>query len=203
MSILRKVADFVWSIIETVTFVASIFVVFYLFVAQPHSVRGASMDKTFANGQYILTNKLAYRFGPIQRGDVIVFDSPENPDIEFIKRVIGLEGDRVKVENGQVYINDKPLKEPYLAVTTSTFEGGYLDEGEETIVPDEYIFVMGDNRPRSSDSRSFGPIQTSKIVGKVFFRYFPPDVAGPIINPFVHPESVITPETPSGDVKPL
>lgn len=184
MEILKKVLEFVMSILETVTFVGSIFIVFYLFILQPHQVRGASMDNTFESGQYILTNKLAYRLGTFQKGDVVVFDSTANPDIDFIKRIIATEGDRVRVESGQVYVNDEPIEEPYLDVTTSTFDGGYMTEGEEIIVPVDHLFVMGDNRPRSSDSRSFGPIHKTQIIGKVFFRYFPPDTFGPINNPF-------------------
>ena len=141
------------------------------------------MDITFRNGEYILTNKLAYRLGMFHRGDVVVFDSPENADIDFIKRVIGLPGEKVSISNGQVHINGKPLDEPYLSVTTSTFPGGFLEEGEEITVPPGYVFVMGDNRPRSSDSRVFGPIQQIHIVGKVFFRYFPVDKLGAITNP--------------------
>lgn len=185
MSILKKVLEFVMDILETITFVGSIFIVVYLFIMQPHQVRGASMDTTFRNGQYILTNKLAYRIGTFRRGDVVVFDSPQNSDIDFIKRIIGLPGDTVRVEEGKVYVNDKELSEPYLDhVTTSTFDGGFLTEGQETTVPNDYIFVMGDNRPRSSDSRSFGPVSEKHVVGRVFFRYFPVDKLGLIKNPF-------------------
>ncbi len=186
MSILKKVLEFVMDILETITFVGSIFIVVYLFIMQPHQVRGASMDTTFRNGQYILTNKLAYRIGTFRRGDVVVFDSPQNSDIDFIKRIIGLPGDTVRVEGGKVYLNDKELNEPYLDhVTTSTFDGGFLTEGQEVTVPADYIFVMGDNRPRSSDSRSFGPVSEKHVVGRVFFRYFPADKLGLIKNPFV------------------
>jgi signal peptidase I len=186
MSIFKKVLEFVMDILETITFVGSIFIVVYLFIMQPHQVRGASMDTTFKNGQYILTNKLAYRIGTFRRGDVVVFDSPENVDIDFIKRIVGLPGDTVRVEGGKVILNGKPLNEPYLDhVTTMAFDGGFLAEGEDITVPEGYLFVMGDNRPRSSDSRSFGPVQQKHVVGRVFFRYFPVDKFGPIKNPFV------------------
>jgi len=184
MIILKKVLEFVMDILETITFVGSIFIVVYLFVMQPHQVRGASMDTTFKDGEYILTNKLAYRVGTHKQGDVVVFDSPENSDIDFIKRIIGLPGDKIRVTDGHVYVNDKMLEEPYLTVSTSTFDGGFLVEDEEVTVPEGYLWVMGDNRPRSSDSRSFGPVEQIHVVGKVFFRYFPADKFGAIKNPY-------------------
>src|SRR3989338_6684601 len=164
MTILKKVLELIMDILETVTFVGSLFIVMYLFVAQPHQVRGASMDNTFINGEYIITNKLAYRVGTYKRGDVVVFDSPENPDVDYIKRIVGLPGDRIKIQGGYVYVNDKILNEPYLHATTTAFDNGYLTEGQEIIVPAGRLWVMGDNRPRSSDSRSFGPVKESTIV---------------------------------------
>lgn len=170
-------------ILETVTFVGSLFIVTYLFIVQPNEIRGASMDTTFANGQYILTSKLAYKFGEPTYGDVVVFESPENHDIDYIKRIIGTEGDHVKINNEGVYVNNKKLSEPYAQVPTTTIEGGYLMPDQEIIVPPGHVFVMGDNRPRSSDSRVFGPVPLQDVIGKVFFRYFPADKLGTIKNP--------------------
>ncbi|OGK28901.1 signal peptidase I [Candidatus Roizmanbacteria bacterium RIFCSPHIGHO2_02_FULL_40_9] len=171
-------------ILETVTFVGSLFIVVYFFVMQPHLVKGSSMDDSFHNGQYILTNKLAYRFGHLSRGDVIVFESPENKDIDFIKRIIGLPGDRIKIENRDVFVNGIALKEYYIKDKTDVYENGFMREGEEIVVPKNEIFVLGDNRPRSSDSRIFGPIPVQGVIGKVFFRYFPADKVGTIKNPY-------------------
>lgn len=184
MQILKKVLEFVMDILETVTFVGSLFIVVYLFILQPNEVRGQSMDTTFRDGEYILTSKLAYKLGEPTRGDVIVFKSPDNDEVDFIKRVIGLPGDTVKILDGYVYVNDKKLTENYIQHPTNPLEGGFLLEGEEVIVPEGHLFVMGDNRPRSSDSRAFGPIPTQSIIGRVFFRYFPTQRLGTIINPY-------------------
>ena len=190
MEILKKLLEFVMEILETVTFVGSLFIVIYLFFMQPHQVRGSSMDTTFRNNEYILTNKLSYRFGPPQRGDVVVFKSPENKDIDFIKRIIGLPGDKIMVEEGQVYLNGSPLTEKYILGNTQVHEGGFLRSGQAVTVPTGHLFVMGDNRARSSDSRTFGPIPQQDIIGKVFFRYFPSNRVGTIKTPNYSSESL-------------
>jgi signal peptidase I len=184
MDILKKVIEFVMDILETITFVGSIFIVVYLFILQPHQVKGASMDTTFADGQYILTSKISYRISSPARGDVIVFKSPRDPDYDFIKRIIGLPGDKVKVQNSKVYLNGSSLEETYAQKPTNTYQNGFLSEGEEVTVPQGSLFVLGDNRPRSSDSREFGFIPQGSIVGRVIFRYYPVDVFGPIGNPW-------------------
>lgn len=142
------------------------------------------MDNTFHNGDYILTSKIAYRFEKPELGDIVVFESPSNPDVDYIKRIIGVPGDRIMVSNGAVTRNGKVLAEPYAERPISVFQGGFLQEGQEVVVPVGYVWVMGDNRPRSSDSREFGFIPQEHIVGKVFFRYFPPKVTGWIKNPY-------------------
>lgn len=179
----KKLFAFVFDILETVAFVGSIFIVVYLFILRPHKVQGSSMFETFYDGDYILTSKLAYRFGEPQHGDIVVFKSPGNKDIEYIKRIIGLPGDLVMVKGGFVFINDKQLNESYAYTTTSTFEPGFMKEGVPVKVPSDYILAMGDNRNGSSDSRIFGPISKTDLIGKVFFRYLPPIRAGKINNP--------------------
>lgn len=184
MTLIKKIIDFVMDILETIAFVGSLFIVMYLFIMQPHQVKGASMEDTFHNGDYILTGKIAYKFGKPKRGDVVVFKSPRNPDIDYIKRVIGIGGDRIMIGNGEVYLNGVLLKENYITAKTTLMEGGFIQEGVEVTVPKGYLFVIGDNRPRSSDSREFGFIPVSDVIGKVFFRYFPPQKTGWIKNPF-------------------
>ncbi len=117
------------------------------------------------------------------RGDVIVFKAPMNPDIEYIKRIIGLSGDKIMVENGNIFVNDKLLQENYISAQTNLWENGFIKDGVPLNVPDDEIFVMGDNRPRSSDSREFGPVPIASIIGQVFFRYFPSNKVGSIVNP--------------------
>jgi signal peptidase I len=154
-------------------------------------VVGASMNNTFHTGDYILTSKISYRLGPPKRGDIIVFKSPRNPDIDYIKRIIGLPGDRIRVTaSGDVFLNGNLLTEPYIADRTTIMEGGFVRDNVEVTVPEEHLFVMGDNRPRSSDSRDFGFIPESDVIGKVFFRYLPFDQFGPIVNHEHYPVSL-------------
>lgn len=185
MQIVKKVLEFVMDILETVTFVGSLFIVVYLFILQPNEVRGQSMDTTFHDGEYILTSKLAYKFGEPTRGDVVVFKSPEDEEVDFIKRIIGVPGDTIMIESGEVFVNGEKLMEDYIQHPSNPIEGGYLVDGQEISVPEGQLFVMGDNRPRSSDSRAFGPIPIQSIIGKVFFRYFPAPRLGTIKNPYL------------------
>lgn len=184
VGIAKSVINFVMDILETIVFVGSLFIVIYLFVAQPNQVKGASMDPTFGSGDYIFTSKITYKMRSFHRGDVIVFKSPHNPDIEYIKRVIGVPGDQVMIKDSEVYVNGRQLKEDYIAAKTNLWEGGYSKNGEAVKVSDGMLFVMGDNRPRSSDSREFGQITQESVIGQVFYRYFPPSKAGAITNPF-------------------
>jgi len=183
MKIVKGLIEFVMEILETVVFVGSIFIVTYLFIMQPNQVKGASMEPTFLSGEYIFTSKITYKFRPMQKGDVVIFKSPKNPDIEYIKRVMGLPGDKVLVQNSEVYINGQQISENYISAKTNLWEGGFLKEGVTVTIPDGFIFVMGDNRPRSSDSHEFGPININSIIGQVFYRYFPSNKIGPINNP--------------------
>jgi len=180
----KSIINFVMDILETIVFVGSLFIVVYLFVAQPNQVKGASMDPTFATGDYIFTSKVTYKMRSFHRGDVVVFKSPHNPDIEYIKRIIGVPGDVVMVKDSEVFVNGRQLTENYIAAKTNLWEGGFSKNGEGTTVAEGMLFVMGDNRPRSSDSREFGPITQASVIGQVFYRYFPPSKAGSIPNPF-------------------
>jgi signal peptidase I len=131
-------------------------------------VESISMQPTLYPGDYVIVNKLAYRFkGNPDRGDVIVFRYPPNPEaIPYIKRVIGLPGDRIHVANGKVYVNDQSVIEPYLVVPTN--------RGGDWTVPAGQLFVMGDNRNNSSDSRSWGYVPLENIIGRAELIYLPP-----------------------------
>lgn len=188
MSVVKKIIDFVMDILETVVFVGSIFIVIYLFVLTPNQVKGASMEPTFHSGDYILTSRITYKFRRMERGDVVVFKSPKNPDIEYIKRIIATPGQTVMVKDGEVYVNGQIMTENYISAKTNLWEGGCIQDGDEYVVPDGELFVMGDNRPRSSDSREFCSVPFQSIIGQVFFRYFPADVVGSINNPL--PKSI-------------
>lgn len=183
MRVVKGIIDFVMDILETVAFIGSIFIVVYLFIITPNQVKGASMEPTFKSGDYILTSRVTYRLRRLDRGDVVVFKAPKNPDIEYIKRVIGLPGDKIIIENGNVFVNGQELPEHYTSAPTNLWEGGFIKEGVMINVPENYVFVMGDNRPRSSDSREFGPVPQDSIIGQVFYRYYPVGQVGPINNP--------------------
>ncbi|MEK7096724.1 MAG: signal peptidase I [Patescibacteria group bacterium] len=188
MKIVKPVIDFVMDILETVVFIGSLFIVVYLFILTPNQVKGASMENTFHTGDYILTSRVTYKFRKLERGDVIVFKSPKNPDIEYIKRIIGLPGDIINIFDGVVKVNNIQLAEGYIAATTNLWEGGCIQNNVPYTVPSDNIFVMGDNRPRSSDSREFCAVPIDSIIGDVFYRYFPSNVIGVISNPL--PKSI-------------
>ncbi len=138
-------------------------------------VDGFSMEPTLRNGEFVIVNKLAYKLGSPAVGDVIVFHYPRDPSQEYIKRVIGLPGDQVKVSGGQVFVNDKLLEEPYIASPPR-----YNSQWE---VPAGGLFVLGDNRNNSSDSHNWGAVPLENIIGKALFVYWPPDQWGFITHP--------------------
>lgn len=134
------------------------------------------MYPNFYDGEYVLTNLISLRFENPKRGDVIVFVAPNEPEKDFIKRVIGIPQDMVSLKNGNVYINGQILNESsYLKSEVKTYGGSFLREGEIVTVPDGQYFVIGDNRPYSSDSREWGFLKKESIIGKSFFVYWPPN----------------------------
>ena len=147
------------------------------FVAEPMRVPSASMTPTLQPGDRVLTNKLAYDFAAPKRGDLIVFESvDESRDEEVVKRVVGLPGDEVSVERGKLLVNREPPDEPYIAPATPNSGDDTATETFGPIfVPKEHVFVMGDNRANSYDSRFFGPVSDENLVGKVSVRFWPPD----------------------------
>lgn len=184
LALLKGLFFFVMEILETIVFIGSLFIVLYLFIAQPNQVKGISMNDTYANGDYIFTSKVTYKFRAPQRGDVVVFHSPGNWDIEYIKRIIGLPGDKITITDQELYVNDRHVDEPYLGSKTVLWENGFTKNAVPFTVPEGYLYVMGDNRQRSSDSREFGPVTFKSIIGQVFYRYLPPTKAGLIKNPY-------------------
>lgn len=185
---LKRIGEWFLDAIETIVIALSIFLVVYLFAMQPHQVNGQSMVPTFQSGEYVLTDKVSYRFGTPQRGDVVVFHAPEAANCpkgtgcDFIKRVLAVPGDTIEVRDNHIYVNGVALAEEYIPPDFETLPGAYTRNGPVTLGPDEY-FCVGDNRPYSSDSRAWGPVTRDLIVGKAFFRYWPLTVAGPIVAP--------------------
>jgi signal peptidase I len=152
--------------IETVVLTLLIFFLIRTFI-QNFRIEGASMEPNMHNGQYLIISKVTYWLHPPERGDVVVFDFPRDPNRQFIKRIIGLPGENLEIKQGQVFINGQLLEEPY-----SPNAGAY-SWGPETIAPDEY-FVLGDNRPYSSDSHSGWTLPRDNIIGKAWASYWPP-----------------------------
>ena len=150
---------------------ASILIITFLY--QPVRVEGTSMLPRLEDRDRLFINKFVYHIESIERGDIVVFRYPRDPEKSYIKRVIALPGDRLRIDRGTVYLNDKPLQESYVPEQ-------YRDSRsmEETVIPDDSYFMMGDHRSISSDSREFGPVERSLIYGKAVFVYWPARDAG-------------------------
>ena len=141
---------------------------FIVFLYQPVKVEGTSMMPTLADQERVFINKFVYRLEPIHRGDVVVFRYPRDTSKSYIKRVIGLPGDRVRIDDGLVYVNGQVAAEDYVP---STYED--VRSFAEIVVPPHSYFVLGDHRNLSNDSRDFGPVDESFIYGKAVFGYWP------------------------------
>ncbi len=155
---------FFLDILETLLLSAALFLVINALSARVR-VDGFSMLPTLQDGEFVLVNRLAYRFDAPQRGDIIVFHFPPDPTQDLIKRVIGLPGDTINVQGGVVFVNDEPLPEPYIA-QAPFYTGSW-------VVPAGNLFVLGDNRNDSSDSHSWGMLPFENIVGKAVLIYWP------------------------------
>ena len=165
----RRLLRFLGELFQTALIALLLFLAVNLVTARIR-VEGISMEPSLHDGQFVVVNRLAYRWQEVERGDIIVFHFPPDPNRRFIKRVIGLPGDVVSVRDGQVYINGLSLTEPYL-----TDEPLY--HGEWRLMPSE-VFVLGDNRNNSSDSQNWGPLPVVEIIGKAVLVYWPLDTLG-------------------------
>lgn len=161
---------FLVTLIKDFALAALLFVFVLVFLFQPFRVVGVSMLPEFSPSDRIIVNKLSYRLGDIQRGDVVVFYYPEEPSTSFIKRVIGLPGDRVAIVEGEVYVNDQRLSEPYLEQSFRVVENR-----DEVEVRRGFYYVLGDHRGESFDSRFWGLVPERYIYGKVVLSYWPPE----------------------------
>jgi signal peptidase I len=154
---------------------ALLIIVFVLFVYQPVKVEGGSMEPGLEDQERIFINKLVYRVETIDRGDIVVFRYPRDPRKSFIKRVIGVPGDLVRIVSGHVFVNGQALAEPY--VPDEFFDSRSYSE---IVVKPESYFVMGDHRSASNDSREFGPVPRANIYGKAVFGYWPMEKLGTV-----------------------
>lgn len=144
-----------------------------IFLYQPVKVEGTSMMPGLTDQERIFINKFVYRFESISRGDIVVFHNPQDPSTSFIKRVIGVAGDRIQIDDGRVYVNGRLLTEPYIPEQFRDYVSS-----PELIVPPKTYFVLGDHRNMSWDSRKFGPVEEKHIYGKAVFVYWPVEKMG-------------------------
>lgn len=183
-----RLPPFVREIAQTLLLTVAVFLGLQAFIAQPYQIFQESMERTLLPGQFVVVDKLSPRWDPYRRGDIVVFLAPSEPgggeDAPFIKRVIGLPGDTVELDDGTVYVNGRALVEPYV----------YRDENgaQPTLITgvesawdlgDDEVFVLGDHRGASEDSRVFGPVPLESVLGRAVFRYWPPTAVGPIVAP--------------------
>jgi signal peptidase I len=194
----RRPLGCLFEIVETLVLTLIIFFVIQTFVAQPYRVEQQSMERTLEPDQYVLVDKLTPRIDDYSRGDIVVFEPPAawvegGPRTPFIKRVIGLAGESIEIKDGAVYVDGTRLEEPYtydLQPTTAN------DEPAIWVVPEDELFVMGDHRAASADSRAFGPIERSTVIGRAWLRYWPISTLGVLPTPEY-------PEPPgNGDARP-
>ncbi len=181
-------------IVETLVLTLIIFFVIQTFVAQPYKVQQQSMEHTLEPDQYVLVDKLTPRFDTYKRGDIVVFTPPadwvQTDGTPFIKRVIGLAGDTVEIHDGNVYINGTKIDEPYLyraepgdPPQPTTVQG----DTDRWVISPGNVFLMGDHRANSEDSRTFNEVPVSQIIGRAWLRYWPLDVFGILHTP-TYPE---------------
>jgi signal peptidase I len=161
----------VWARDLIVSLAISAFIIIFLY--QPVKVEGTSMMPGLEDQERIFVNKFVYRWEPIQRDDIVVFRYPRDTSKSYIKRVIGIAGDRIRIEDGQVYVNGEAIAEPYVP-------NDYADARSyrEIVVPRNSFFVLGDHRTMSNDSRDFGPVNERYIYGKAVFGYWPVEKLG-------------------------
>jgi signal peptidase I len=169
----RKPAQNEWKWLREIAISVGVSVFFIVFLYQPVKVEGTSMMPGLADQERIFINKFAYRVEAIERGDVVVFRYPGDVSKNYIKRIVGVPGDRVEIFRGAVYVNGRRLEEPYVPAQ-------FRDERSmsEVTVPDGSYFVLGDHRNLSSDSRDFGTVERGAIFGKAVFAYWPTGMMG-------------------------
>lgn len=185
---LKNLGTFFLDVAEVIVFAIGIFFFVYLLIMRPHKIDGESMMPNFTNAEYLLTEKVNYYFHKPQRGDVVVLRPPMtvSENDEFIKRIIGLPGESIKIEDGRVYINNKRLVESYIPTSSKTNQGSFLQEGVAFTIPASQYFLMGDNREHSSDSRYWGPVPLNLspnservgINGRAWLVYWPVNRVG-------------------------
>jgi len=163
----------VLEIVQALALAVVISVVLNLFVVQVTEVRQRSMEDTLHQNDRVLVSKLDYRFSAPQRGDIIVFNPPIDSSIPYVKRVIALGGETIDLRNGRVFVDNRPIEFPETRGLQTQPQAPRITYPFQ--VPEGEVFVLGDNRTQSSDSRTFGSVPVTNIIGKVILRFWPPD----------------------------
>jgi signal peptidase I len=186
----RRSFGCVIEVIETLVLTILIFFIIQTFVAQPYQVRQQSMERTLEPNEYVLVDKLTPRWDDYKRGDIVVFEPPSGWSIDgdrtpFIKRVIGVGGDTVDLRDGRVFVNDVELDEPYVYTEPDGEPQPTDPTGGRTTwsIPPGEVFVMGDHRQASADSRTFGSVPLSSVLGRAWLRYWPLSAFGILRTP--------------------
>ncbi|MEO5940732.1 MAG: signal peptidase I [Candidatus Limnocylindrales bacterium] len=202
----RRALGCVLEVVETLVLTLVLFWVIQSFVAQPFQVQQVSMLDTIQDGQYVLVDRLTPHFDAYHRGDIVVFNPPVNSESPekrpFIKRIIGIAGDTVELRDGAVFVNNIALDEPYVYEVDGLAQPTDPEDGQVSWkVPAGMLFVMGDHRALSTDSRTFGPIAIGDVIGRAWLRYWPlADFA--ILPTDSHPELASPSPRPSASVRP-
>ncbi len=171
----QKVLRFIWDLLKVVCVSLAIIIPVRYFLIQPFYVKGASMEPSFYDHEYLIIDEISYRLDEPARGDIVVFKYPKDPSQFFIKRVIGLPGETVEISDNNVYVyKNDDTKQKFLLDESSYLDSNTktLENRKWTLGPTEY-YVLGDNREYSLDSRRFGPVEAELIIGRVWFRGWP------------------------------
>ncbi|MFH1461264.1 MAG: signal peptidase I [Patescibacteria group bacterium] len=175
---MKKVFIFIWEIVKIVVISLAIIIPVRYYLIQPFFVRGASMEPNFDNGQYLVIDEISYRFEEPVRGEVVVFRYPIDPSQYYIKRIIGLPGETIEIENGQIFVYNQEFPEGRILDESAYLPLGRLTSGQVKVELNEnQYFVLGDNRQASSDSRQWGALAENYIIGRVWIRAWPFDSA--------------------------
>ncbi len=167
----KAIGHFIWDIASSTIIAILLSLLIITFVGETARVQGISMQPNIYSNERVVVEKISYREHPPRRGDVVVLQSPIDPNVRLIKRIIGLPGEEIAIHDSTVFINGKPLSEPYLTHATT----GYLAPQR---IPALRYFIMGDNRNMSMDSRTFGPVARDAIIGRAWLAYWPPKSFG-------------------------
>lgn len=178
MQIIGSVFEFIKTV--AIIIIVAFFVRFYL--VQPFVVDGSSMEPNFHNGQYLLVDKVSYRFKEPKRGDVVVFHPPSAPSLNYIKRIIALPGDEIEIKDGVILVNGAQLEERYIPQERTLVRNSAAINLRQKMGPNEY-FVLGDNRDHSSDSREWGNVPLENIIGRAWLVVFPIANFGLVFHP--------------------